>query len=184
VIIKPTTKEITHLVVSNESVPGTEYLVSLDHVRESSPNLIRLNCSCKELSEMPIFAEVQFVPSDLSGFSGRSYMMWPYYPLGASYMTVKNEYIPADELEIRRSARVEAVDGHVGRVDEFLINPSNDQITHLVMREGHLWGKKDVTIPVSQIDHYEDNTVYLKLTKEDIEKLPSIPVQHSWEKKD
>jgi NAD(P)-dependent dehydrogenase (short-subunit alcohol dehydrogenase family) len=69
-------------------------------------------------------------------------------------------------------------------VDEFLINPSNDQITHLVMREGHLWGKKDVTIPVSQIDHYEDNTVYLKLTKEDIEKLPSIPVQHSWEKKD
>jgi hypothetical protein len=52
------------------------------------------------------------------------------------------------------------------------------------MREGHLWGQKDVTIPVSQIDHYKDNTVYLKLNKQVIDKLSSIPVRHSWDKKD
>lgn len=184
VIIKPTTEEVTHLVVSDESFPETEYLVSIDQVVESTPDQIRLKCSSKELLKMPIFNEMEFVPSDLTGFTGNPYMMWPFYAPAAAYITVEREHIPADELAIRRGARVEAADGSIGRVDEFLINPSNDHITHLVMHEGHLWGQKDVTIPVSQIDHYQDNTVYLKLNKEDIEKLPDIPVNHSWAKRD
>lgn len=36
--------------------------------------------------------------------------------------------------------------------------------------------------PTSQIDHYQDNTVYLKLMKQDIEKLPNTPVPHNWAK--
>jgi sporulation protein YlmC with PRC-barrel domain len=184
VIIKPTTQEITHLVVSNESFLDTEYLVSIDLIAESTPDQIRLNCTCEELSKMPIFDQVQFVPSAVPGFAGGPFLMWPFYVPAVSYITLENEHIPFNELAIRRGARVEATDGHIGRVDEFLIDPTNDSITHLVMREGHLWGQKDVTIPVSQIDHYEENTVYLKLTKEDIEKLPGIPVLHSWETKD
>ena len=180
VILKPTTQEITHLVVSNELFPETDYLVSLDHVMESTPNRIQLNCSREELSKMPIFDTVEFVPSDLTGFTGRQYMMWPYYAPIASFMTLEKEHIPADELAIRRGAGVEAADGHIGRVDEFLINPSDDHISHLVLREGHLWGQKDVTIPMSQIDHFENNTVYLKLNKQEIEKLPGIPIRHSW----
>jgi sporulation protein YlmC with PRC-barrel domain len=78
---------------------------------------------------------------------------------------------------------VEATDGKVGRVDEFLINPKTDHITHLVLREGHPWGRKDVTIPVSQIDHYKENTVYLKLDKHGIEALPAIPVRRGSSKK-
>ena len=106
-------------------------------------------------------------------------MMWPYYVPMAAYISPEQEHIPAGELAIRRGARVKASDGHAGRVDEFLINPENDRISHLVMREGHLWGRKDVTIPMSQIDHFADNTVYLKLNKQEIEKLPSIPVHHN-----
>jgi hypothetical protein len=138
-----------------------------------------LNCSKEELEKLPIFNTVEFIPSDLAGFSGGPYMMWPYYAV-APGITLEKEEIPADELAIRRGAGVDAVDGHVGRVDEFLINPANDHISHLVMREGHLWGRKDVTIPVSKIDRYENNTVYLKLNKDEIEKLPSVPVRRSW----
>jgi hypothetical protein len=182
VILKPTTEKITHLVVSNESVPEIDYLVSIDHIVESTPTQILLNCSRKEMSKMPIFDTVEFVPSTLTGFAGSPYMMWPYYAPATSHIALEKEHIPADELAIRRGAKVEAADGHVGHVDEFLINPGNDHITHLVMREGHLWGQKDVTIPVGQIDHYKDNTVYLKLNKRDIEKLAAIPVRHSWSK--
>ena len=184
VILKPTTGEITHLVVINEPFPGTEYLVSIDAIAESTPDQIRLNCSRNELLKMPIFDKMEFVPSDLTGFVGSPYMMWPFYAPAAAYITIEKEHIPAGELTMRRGTRVEATDGHVGRVDEFLIDPNNDHITHLVMREGHLWGQKDVTIPVSQIDHYQGNTVFLKLTKQDIEKLPGIPIRHSWAKID
>ena len=185
VILKPTTEEITHLVVSNEGAfQETEYLVSIEHVSESTPDQIRLNCSRKELEEMPIFDIIEFVASDLTGFSGSQYMMWPYYAPAGKQISLEKDHIPADELAIRRGARVNATEGHVGRVDEFLINSSNDHITHLVMREGHLWGQKEVTIPVSQIDHYKDNTVYLKLNKQDIEKLPTIPVRRNQARKE
>jgi hypothetical protein len=171
VILKPTTQEITHVAISNDSSSETEYLVAIDRVVESTPDQIQLNCRREELSKMPVFAKEEFIPN--AGL----YMMWPYYPLAAAYVSVEKEHIPAGELAIRGGTRVDASDGHVGRIDEFLINPVNDQITHLVMREGHFWRQKDVTIPVSQIDRYQDNTVYLKLNKREIEKLPTIPVQ-------
>ena len=47
-------------------------------------------------------------------------------------------------------ASVEATDGQVGRVQEFVIDPQNNRVTHLVLHEGHLWGKKDVTIPLDR----------------------------------
>jgi sporulation protein YlmC with PRC-barrel domain len=184
VIMKPTTQEITHVVISNESMPLTEYLVTIDHIAESTPGNIRLNCSLEELTKMPVFARSQFIPSDLIGFAGSSYMMWPYYFPITAYITPEQEHIPVGELAIRRGAGVEATDGHVGHVDEFLINPENDHISHLVLREGHLWGRKDVTIPMSQIERFADNTVYLKLSKQEIETLPSIPVQRNKAKTD
>jgi hypothetical protein len=184
VIVRPTTEQITHLVVSDESLPEIEYMVSIDHVVESTPTHIRLNCNLKELEAMPVFDRVEFVPSILPGPSGTPYLMWPYYPPATSSVPLEKDRIPADELVIRRGARVEATDGSIGRVDEFLIDPGNDQITHLVMREGHLWGQKEVTIPVSLIDHYKGNTVFLKLNKRAIEALPAIPVRRSPAKKD
>jgi sporulation protein YlmC with PRC-barrel domain len=184
VILKPTTEKITHLVVSNEMFPETEFMISIQYVKKSSHDQIRLNCSIEEVMKMPIFDRAYFIPSMVGGFYGDPYMMWPYYVPEKTNIRLEKEHIPADEFVIRRGAVVESQDGHIGRVDEFLINPENDHITHLVLREGHLWGQKDVTIPVGQIDHYKDNIIYLKLTKHDIKSLPAIPIQrHPTQKK-
>jgi hypothetical protein len=48
-------------------------------------------------------------------------------------------------LALSQHDSVEATDGHVGNIAEFLIDPRTDAITHLVLREGHLWGRKYVT---------------------------------------
>jgi hypothetical protein len=81
---------------------------------------------------------------------------------------------------VRRGTRVEATDGYVGQVDEFVVDPGNGHITHLVMREGHLWGKKDVVIPVSAMGDTHTDTVFLKLTKLQIESLPNFPLHRRW----
>ena len=180
VILKPNTKEITHVVIARgDSVSETEYLVDINRIMESDPTKIRLTLRQEELGKMPVFSAAQFVPSELGGFTGIPYMMWPYYPAMAP-LKAEGKPIPADELTIRRGAKVNALEGTVGRVDEFLIDPANDQITHLIMREGHLWSKRDVTIPVDLIDHFKDNTVFLRLSKMDIEKLPNVPVRRNW----
>lgn len=177
VVLNPGTKKVTHLVVATgDAVSETEYLVDVDRVMESDPGKIRLTLSQADLSKMPVFSAAQFVPSTLGGYTGMPYLMWPYYP-AITPMRVEGQAIPTSELIIRRGSRVNALEGPVGKVDEFLIDPANDQITHLIMREGHLWGKREVTIPVDQIDHFKDDTVFLRLSKLEIEKLPSVPVR-------
>jgi uncharacterized protein YifN (PemK superfamily) len=68
----------------------------------------------------------------------------------------------------------------VGHVDEFVVNPESDRITHFVMREGHLWGQKDVIIPMSAIRETREDTIFLKLDKRQIESLPTFPLDRRW----
>jgi hypothetical protein len=176
VILKPSTEEITHLVVTEDTFPEIDYLVSLDQIAGSAPDHIDLKCSRDELDKMPVYDRVEFVTGYLPGFLGNPYGMWPYYAPVSPKGPLEKEHIPDDELVIRHGARVEASDGHAGRVDEFLVNPANDRITDLVLREGFLWRQKDVLIPVEQIDYYKGNAVYLKLNKQAILTYPGFPV--------
>jgi hypothetical protein len=50
-----------------------------------------------------------------------------------------------------------------------------------VLRKGHLWGEKDVLIPVSEIGQIDEDRVYLTLSKEEIANLPTIPIQRQYE---
>lgn len=176
IILNPRTEQVTHLVVKQKRSPHTERLVPIDAVVETSPNTIWLRCSERELETMEPFMETDFVRSDIPEYRGDPYAMWPYVIPKTVEVPVIHEHLPPGELAVRRGAQVKARDGHVGQVDEFLVDPTTGYITHLVLREGHLWGQKDVTIPVSQIDHIEEDIVYLKLDKRSIEALPAIPI--------
>ena len=158
-IINPRTEQVTHLVVEETQFPHSQRLVPIDQVVEATPHLIQLSCTSRELEGMESFVETEFVETPIPDFMGGYYMAWPYVMPEPMLTPIEHEQIPPGELTIRRGARVEATDGHVGRVDEFLVDPANGHITHLVLREGHLWGQKDVTIPVSQIERIEEDTV-------------------------
>jgi hypothetical protein len=45
------------------------------------------------------------------------------------------------------------------------------------MQKGHLWGKKDIALPVATIDSVGADTVYLKLDKAAVKSLPTEPVE-------
>jgi sporulation protein YlmC with PRC-barrel domain len=64
----------------------------------------------------------------------------------------------------------------VGEVDELVVDPDSGEITHLLMRKGHLWGKKDVAIPVTAIDVVDADEVYLNIDQQTVEALPAVPV--------
>ena len=87
------------------------------------------------------------------------------------------EQLPEAELPVHSGAHVDASDGRVGRVDAFQVDDATGAITHLVLRRGHLWGKREITVPSSAIDHVADDVVYLRLDKAAIEDLPSAAVR-------
>ena len=188
VLMNPVVGQVTHLVVRMDSLPHTEYIVPVDVVFATTADTIGLRCSKAELEKMEPFVQTEFIREKMphvypgyAGFGMGALYYWPY----ASYertmeVPVEHLQIPPGELAVRRGTRVEATDGYVGKVDEFLVNPENGHITHLVMREGHLWGQKDVTIPLSAMGDTRKGTVFLKLDKHQIESLPTVPVHRRW----
>lgn len=188
VILNPINQEITHLVVREKGLIGSERLVPIELVVESSPQHVVLGCTQTELAAMENFTEVKYIPGfePFEEYDPTHYHMMPYVTPNfegepeLEYRFLELERVPPGELEIERGASVYATDGRVGEVDEFLVSPENNQITHLVLQEGHLWGKKLVTIPISQIDHFEDDNIYLKLNKESLDAMPAVPVRRHY----
>ena len=189
VLIDPVTDQVTHLVVKEDAAPNMEYLVPVDFVTETVADTIRLICGKAELEKMDPFIKTEFVEEkvlDYAGYRGGISGMGAYYymPYVTSEIrvpvTVAHQQIPPGELLVHRGTHVEATDGYVGKVDEFVVNPENGHITHLVMREGHLWGQKDVIIPLSAMGDTREDTVFLKIDKKQIESLPTFPVHRRW----
>jgi hypothetical protein len=149
--------------------------VPIDLVVETTPHRIELRCSEQDLVKMKPFFETDFVEVKIPHYDNGPFLIGAYAMSDIERVRVKREHLSVGELAVHRGARVEATDGHVGQMDEFLVDPLDEHITHLVLRQGHFWGHKDVTIPVSQIDRLEEETVYLKLDKRSIEALPSTP---------
>ena len=189
VLINPIVHQVTHLVVKDTAGPQTEYMVPVEDVAETLADTIRLRCSQSELRQMEPFVQTEYIEErvpDYAGYQGGIYGMGPTYyrPYVTPEITVQvprdSLQIPPGELAIRRGTRVEATDGYVGQVDEFVVNPENSRITHLVLREGHLWGKKNVIIPLAALGETRRDTVYLKLDKQHLGALPAFPVHRSW----
>lgn len=182
VVLNPSTEEVTHIVVSEPGFLGESMLVPLEYISESTPEQVHLRLSRRELA-----AQKPFVESDMVALPPSYTFATPGmgYPPGGAYWSAElatddlpiiHASVPKGELTLHHGDSVEASDGHIGRIDELLIDPQTNEITHLVLREGHFWNKRDVTISVKNIDRIEEHIVYLKLTKQQIEALPERPV--------
>jgi hypothetical protein len=177
IIIDPTTDEITHVVVKEKHSLHTLRLVPLGRITATTAAWIQLDCTQHELARMEPFLETKFIQVDIPHYVGDGYASWPYFIPESTTLDINYERIPPGELAIPKGAEVKAADGTVGRVDGFLIDPANGHITHLILRKGHFWGQQVVTIPVSEINYYTQETVYLKLDRGGIQALPAIPIK-------
>jgi len=87
--------------------------------------------------------------------------------------------IPKGDVEIRRASPVTSSDGHhLGHVDGFIV-ATEDHIGHLVLEHGHLWGKREVVIPIGAVARVETDAVVLTLSKDEVGALESHRV-HRW----
>lgn len=188
-IVNPINRQVTHVVVKTKGLFSSEVLVPARLVSTTTPTLIQLQCTRDELKLQEPFIEHRYVDAHLPGYTLErdGYLLHPYVTPEDHTLLISEERIPPGELGFHRGAHVEATDGRIGRVGEFVVDPADDHITHFVLREGHLWAQKNVTIPVSAIKRIEDDVLYLNLSKQEIAQLPAIPVRrwyrgrHVWQ---
>ena len=182
VTLLPVPRKITHIVVEDNS--GHQRLVSLQAVDKTGHDEIWLNCTEAELQEMTLFQMTEFVERapQQSGDWAEEEGEWEdgvdvsqferTEPFG---MPVVVEKVPPGEIAFHRKTDIEAADGHVGEVDKFLIERESGHITHLVLHKGHLWGKKDIMIPLSAVESVDYDSVYLNVDKDAVDNFPEQP---------
>jgi sporulation protein YlmC with PRC-barrel domain len=176
VIIKYTTKQVTHLVVAENGRHRADHLVPVDQVLETTPDMVRLRCTREELAAMEPFSQTEYLRVVQRHLKERPYADSTYQtPETEEWIAVKRRRVPVGETVVPHRAPVRGTDGRVGRVEGFLADPTNGHITHMVLREGPLWDRKDVTVPASQISFVGDGVIRLKLDKHTVQSLPAVP---------
>jgi len=180
VVVNPVAKKVTHVVVQDKKLPNNPTrLVPISKVASTTPTEITLSCTWDEVSHMPPFMVTHFVQESGSGMayaSGEAYTS-QYAIDDTAYDSVTDAEVPVGELSVYSGMEVEATDGKVGKLDALVLDPDSGEITHIQMREGHMWGKKDVTIPFADIDFTDGDTVYLNLDKKAVKSLPAVKVK-------
>jgi sporulation protein YlmC with PRC-barrel domain len=194
-IVDPTSKRVTHLVVQPQKIEGGPRLVPVELVdRENGKQKLTVRCTIAEATQLATVQEHEYVRlgelpvSDPDWDVGtQEVLAMPYYggALGdytgefdSSY-GVTYDRVPKGEVEIRRGSAVTTANGdYLGKVDGFVVD-ADDLITHFVLEKGHLWGRREVTIPVGAADKVETDAVTVRLSKEEVGRLPSVRL-HRW----
>ncbi len=180
VIINPVNQKVTHFVLQDKHLPDNPTrLVPVGKVANATQEQITLNCTKADVAKMAPFLVSNFIRESAPGkayASGEAYHS-EYVIDDTAYDEIQEMAIPEGELALHSGMKVEAMDGKVGKLDALVLEPSSGEVTNLLLREGHLWGKKDVAIPVSAVDFCDADTVYLKLDKADVKALPAVPVK-------
>jgi len=194
-VVDPVAKRVTHLVVKQKHGRGESHLVPIELVEATEQvGGIVLTCSRAELDALPPVEEFSYLRLDQVATDDPNWdvgvsdvLALPYYdstglagPVDAvGDMGVVYDRVPKGEVEVRRSSRVMSADGHyLGDVDGFLLD-EDDHITHFVLERGHLWGRREVTVPIGAVDSVESDVVTLELSKDEVGDLPSHKV-HRW----
>jgi sporulation protein YlmC with PRC-barrel domain len=181
VIVNPVNHQVTHIVIKDNSLPdNSTRLVPVGKVASATQDQITLSCTKEELAKMPTFIVTSFIQTSTQGMayeSGAAYTS-QYVLNDTAYDSVREENIPAGEMELHSGMRVEATDGKLGKLDELVLDAKSGEITHLLMRKGHAFGEREVIIPLDLIDHEHEGTVYLKISKDEVADL--IALKAGW----
>ena len=199
VIVDPVAEKVTHLVIEPEHGRDPGRLVPLDLV-DGAADGIRLRCSRAEFEKLEPAEENQFIPAT-NGYEGYGYGpgqmgYWPYYGHGGGMgvaglgmgggmgvgggvpaHTVTSDTLPLGEVDVRRGDPVHATDGEIGRVQGLVIDRGSCHVTHVLLQEGHLWGRKEVAIPIDAVASTVGG-IRLTIAKQQVQELPPVDVNH------
>ena len=171
-ILDPAARTVTHLVISPRHGAGGR-LVPLDLV-EAAAGEIRLRCTLDEFGRLDPAEETELVDGGY-GDVGAMGMGGSVPGMGLGYSTplVVEHAVPLGDIEVERHESVHAMDGHIGQVEGFVVDPADQKVTHVLLKEGHLWGRRQGAIPVSAVASV-DAGIRLNITKQQVEDLPPL----------
>lgn len=186
VVVNPETHVMTDIIVrTGDRSNREEKVVPVELVDETADGQIILREEAGVLEGCPPFEERKQVPaaSDASVLEDESPLVG--YPILRSPIPSLQEEesetrvernIPRGTVAMKEGAKVVTAEGKsVGHVERILIDPTVDQITHLLVASGLLM-KEARLIPIAWVMSLGEDKIYLRVDKDSVESLDPIPI--------
>jgi sporulation protein YlmC with PRC-barrel domain len=190
VVIDPTRRRVTHLVVEPDREDEVARLVPIELAQpgDETNRAIGLRLTAEDARRLAPVHDIAYLSvgdvlvDDPDWDVGiQEVLALPYYtaydlePIPLEFLALYDR-VPKNEVELRRASSVRSADGHeLGEVDGFVVD-GDDQITHLVLERGHLWGRREVAIPIGAVSGVQTDAVTVGLTKDEVGALPGLRV--------
>ena len=187
-VVDADSSRVTHLVVQPENDPEAARLVPLDLAEVGANDEISLRCTTQELEEMSLVHEHALLRAgeraereDGWDVGARDMQVIPDYspaPFAgdlASEVIVSYDRVPTGEIELRHASAIYSADQrHLGSVDGVVVD-ADGLISHLLLERGHLWWKREISIPAAAIAELSTDMVTLGVKKGELGAFPSVP---------
>ena len=188
VVIDPVARALTHVVVEPQVRGELGRLVPVELVEPTAEG-IRLRCGMNEFNALEEAEETRFLmeEGEQMGYGAGEMLAWPYYGLNmgtgvgmdmgamaaqsAQYLV---DRVPGGEVELRRGDHVHATDGDIGQIQGLVIDPEGHRVTHVLLQEGHLWGRRQLAIPIAAVKEVSADGVQLVLSRDEVRDLPPV----------
>lgn len=183
VVVDPATRVVTHLVIAPRHHPGFGRLVPLELVDDGGRQ-ISLRCTRDQFERLDAAEETELRPAGM--YESDQVLSWAAASVGMGdegdfgaelAHLVIHDTVPPGEVDVRWGECVHATDGDVGRVQGLVVNPENHHVTHVLLQQGHLWGRKQVAVPVNLISSIQAG-IQLRISKEQVAALTSPSAGH------
>jgi sporulation protein YlmC with PRC-barrel domain len=173
VILDPVARTVTHLVVRAGKHPRMyDRLVPIALADTEAGGTVRLNCSADDFAKLDAAQERHTSESSVGYFHIAGGFAFP--AVGPGEVTI-DETVPFGEVDVHRGDRVRGSDGEIGHVEGLIIDRTNRRVTHVLLQEGHAWGRKRVAIPIDAVTRVASD-LEVDLTKHQVHDLPPIAI--------
>jgi uncharacterized protein YrrD len=199
VIIDPFRRQVTHLVVQPPHHHDQARLVPVDAVASCGDHVVLSWSTDRIRSSRPVeetdlirLGDWPRVDPDWD-IGNMRVLAWPFYGAGgmglsmpfdqgfggrSALATTTYDRIPAGTAEVRRASEVVSSDNHVvGHVDGFVVDPDN-AISHVILERGHLWGHREVPIPIHEVESVISDQIRLRAARDEIRRFRSVAFHH------
>lgn len=180
-------RRVTHLVVQPKRQHEEARLVSLELVGEDANGGVSLFCTAETLDGLERVREYAYLPA------GQQPEENPQWDVGVEDVLVvpsvepldmaepeldpnvnlMYDRVPKGEVELRLTSSVYSKDEHrVGSVNGLVVG-EDGVITVLTLQRGHLWWRREISVPADAIASLENDVATLAVEKSELKRFPS-----------
>lgn len=180
-------RRVTHLVVQPKRQHEEARLVSLELVGEDANGGVSLFCTAETLDGLERVREYAYLPA------GQQPEDNPQWDVGVEDVLVvpsvepldmaepeldpnvnlMYDRVPKGEVELRLTSSVYSKDEHrLGSVNGVVVD-EDGVITMLALQRGHLWWRREMSVPVDAIASLENDVVTLAVDKNELKRSSS-----------